>query len=314
MKIIAEFCQNHNGDKRILEEMIAIVNEIGVSHAKIQNIYADNLTYRPQFENGIEINGEVLSIKRPYEQEYNRLKKLELNNDLVNLFVEKCEEVIPMTTCFFRSDIQNIINQGFKSVKVASYDCGSHSMINELKGNFNEIIISTGASFDDEIIKTAKILNGSNFTFLHAITKYPTELKDMHLNRMNFLSSFTNNFGFSDHTNSIINGNLSSMVAIYIGAKCIERHFTILPKDNTRDGKVSVNPEELIELLNFSKLNKEQQLEIILSKSNNWKILLGDMKRTLSKEELLNRDYYRGRFASIRNDNDKSHMVYNYES
>ena len=99
MKIIAEFCQNHNGDKKVLEEMIDIVNEIGISHAKIQNIYAKNLTFRPQFENGIEINGKVLAIKRPYEAEYERLKKLELNNDLINLFVEKC--VNPNDYMFF---------------------------------------------------------------------------------------------------------------------------------------------------------------------------------------------------------------------
>ena len=41
------------------------------------------------------------------------------------------------------------------------------------------------------------------------------------------------------------------------------------------------------------------------------KVALGKEKRKLSHEELLNRDYYRGRFASI---NSKGEYVYNWEN
>ena len=79
--IIAEFCQNHNGDKEILSKMVNAASECGATHAKIQSISSKNLTFRPEFEEGIEIDGICKSIKRPYLNEYERLRKLELSDD-----------------------------------------------------------------------------------------------------------------------------------------------------------------------------------------------------------------------------------------
>ena len=76
ISIIAEFCQNHNGNSAILSEMIDKAVEHGATHLKIQNIFANELTFRPKFESGIKINKKVHSIKRPYKDEYKRLKKL----------------------------------------------------------------------------------------------------------------------------------------------------------------------------------------------------------------------------------------------
>ena len=75
VKIIAEFCQNHNGDFTILEEMVRQASHNGATHAKIQTIFADNLTFRAEFEEELfDKNGKKISIKRPYYDEYQRLK------------------------------------------------------------------------------------------------------------------------------------------------------------------------------------------------------------------------------------------------
>ena len=67
MKLIAELCQNHNGDEDLLKKMIDEALEGGASHIKLQTIYSDDLTFRPEFENGLEKKGEVLCIKRPWD-------------------------------------------------------------------------------------------------------------------------------------------------------------------------------------------------------------------------------------------------------
>ena len=64
MKIIAELCQNHNGNQNILEKMIDEAVEGGATHVKLQTIYASDLTFRPEFETGLKVKGETLSIKR----------------------------------------------------------------------------------------------------------------------------------------------------------------------------------------------------------------------------------------------------------
>lgn len=318
-KIIAEFCQNHNGNYDILNRMIETASFNGATHGKIQNIYADNLTFRPQFEEGIIIDKKILSIKRPYKAEYDRLKKLELTIKDNEKFIQSCKEngLIPMTTCFARSDIKTLKNLGYDSIKVASYDCSSYPMVEELADNFNELVISTGATFNDEIKTTANILKVKNkkFTFLHATTIYPTPLNLVNLKRMNYLKKFTNSIGYSDHTNAEDTGVIATLIAIYFEANFIERHYTVLDRKETRDGKVSITSDQLKFISTFSKKDKEEQLQIIRDLYPNYEIMLGNDNNPLSAEELLNRDYYRGRFASNRVElTDKRFMIYNYEN
>ena len=50
------------------------------------------------------------------------------------------------------------------------------------------------------------------------------------------------------------------MAAIYFGAQYLERHITILDHGKTKDGLVSINPEDILEVKMFSELNKTEQL------------------------------------------------------
>ena len=47
------------------------------------------------------------------------------------------------------------------------------------------------------------------------------------------------------------------VTTIFQGIDMLEKHFTILDKEETRDGKVSVTPDELQELHKFSNYTKE---------------------------------------------------------
>ena len=49
-KIIAELCQNHNGDRNILDEMVSAAAENGASYAKIQSMHSSELTHRERFD------------------------------------------------------------------------------------------------------------------------------------------------------------------------------------------------------------------------------------------------------------------------
>ncbi len=315
MKIIAELCQNHKGKSSTLEKMIEEAALNGATHVKIQHIYSKNLSKRAIFENGYVKNGKILSIKRPYSQEYKRLKKLELSNNQIKSFINICKSnsVVPLTTCFTRQDIHQIQKLGFKEIKVASYDCASYQMLRELKNNFNHIYLSTGATYNAEIKEAARILK-KNFTLLHCVTQYPNQLNNLNLSRMKFLNKYSNEVGYSDHTNPEVDRLLASMSAIYFGAKVLERHFTILSKNATKDGIVSVNSLQLQKIKTFSKKNRADQLKIL--KQLNFKSgkLLGKSNPMLTSEELKNREYYRGRFVSKINDARGKLDIYNWET
>ena len=309
-KIIAELCQNHNGDVNILKDMIWRAADSGASHVKIQTIFSEDLTFRERFEEGVTSNGIIKSIKRPYSPEFERLSKLDLGFDTHALFIDECSSagVIPLTTVFNRSRLNSIIELGFKEIKIASYDCASFPLINDLKNKFNHIYVSTGATHDSEIETTADILRDQNFSFLHCVTIYPTPVDKLNLNRIDYLRQFTDSVGFSDHTRPSQHGINPDIVALWKDADVIERHFTILDSSQTKDGPVSVNPEQLKNIVDYSKYNHDE-LSKLVKNIPDYDKMLGSKTHSLSEEELLNRDYYRGRFASKIN----GKTIYNWE-
>ncbi len=312
--VIAELCQNHKGDIKIVEEMVHAASEAGADIAKIQSIDSNDLTHRKKFDEGLTLNGEVRVIKRPYKDEYERLKLLDLNINHHVRFIEVCKKykIIPMTTIFSLGKINYVKKAEFNSIKLASYDCGSHFLIKEiLKKKFDKIVISSGASYDTEIEKTCELMRyHQDFSLLHCVTIYPTPLEEAHLNRIKYLKTLTKNVGISDHSDPEKTGYKLCIGAVNLGATIIEKHFTILKKDQTRDGPVSVNQKQLRELIALVNIDKEDQNKYIEKNVPEFEKMLGKEKRSLSKVEMLNRDYYRGRFASKDN---KGNIVYNWE-
>jgi len=319
-KIIAELCQNHNGNLDVIKNMIKAAAEAGADYIKIQSMLSDDLSYRERFEKGvINKNGEIIANKRPYKDEYERLKSLDLDNNAHYMFIEECvnHNVIPLTTVFTRTRIPFLASLPWpeKTIKISSFDCRSLPLLKDLiDAGFEKLFISTGTLFNDEIEKTSKFLiaQGVEFTFLHCISVYPTPLHEGHLNRINYLRKFSDNVGFSDHSQYEKDGLKLSTASLTYNIDLIERHFTILPKNQTKDGIVSLNKEQLLELVLLSKKNLK---DVDLFKNNivtpdEYYQIAGLEKRELSSVEMLNRDYYQGRFVNKMPDGS---YIYNWE-
>ena len=294
-KFIAELCQNHLGSFKNVKKMATECAKNGADVVKLQYILSKDLSYRPIFENGLKKKNKVISIKRPYLKEFHRLKKLELKDKDLKKFIHHCKtlKVEPAITCFTTKDVTKLSNLGFKTIKIASYDCASFHLLREIKKNFSNIILSTGATYDDEIKKACKILKDKNLSLLHCVTIYPTPLNQIHLSRLKFLKSLTKTVGFSDHSYSRdVNKNLASLLSIYYGAKIVERHVSMFGKTDTRDGPVSIYPNDIKILKDFSKKNKKDQKKYLIKNYKiNFKNIEGNFSRKLSHVELLNRDY-----------------------
>lgn len=299
--LIAECCQNHNGDQEILKRMIHAAAENGADYAKIQAIRSKDLAYRVRFEEGETLaDGTVNVIKRPYQPELDRLSILDLSLDQELWFVEECRKagVLPLTTVFTRTAIDEVRDMGYPAIKIASYDCASYPLLRDVKAVWDKIFVSTGATYDEEIKRAVAILEGTDFELLHCVTIYPTPLEELHLNRIKYLQQYTPKIGYSDHSKPATTGLWATKIALAMGATCVERHYTVLGPTETKDGPVSITPAMLAELRHFADLSKEEQWEIIKHEFPEWEVTLGDANRPLSHTELLNRDYYRGRFAN----------------
>ena len=314
VEVIAEFCQNHNGDRSVLEEMVYAAAEAGATFAKIQSMKADELTHRPRFDEGVtDQQGVVTTIKRPYDAEYRRLKPLDLEDDDHYRFIEWCGKagIKPLTTVFSRSRVPFVASLGLEAVKVASFDCSSYALLRDLIGHrVPRLILSTGVTFDSEIEEAVRVVQGAELALLHCVSIYPTPLAEANLRRMDYLRRLCPVVGISDHSNPEKDGVKLTAAAVLCGAQMVERHFTILPKDQTRDGPVSVNPVQLRELVRVSQLKTDELQSFVRAHVPEFEQMLGSETRALSHTEMLNRDYYRGRFASSRPGRE---WIYNWE-
>lgn len=322
-KIIAEVCQNHNGSRETLEAMIKAAAENGADMVKMQSIWSADVTKRERFEEGtVDAEGKQTAIKRPYAVEAERLSHLDLSLPDHQFFIDTCVKynVTPLTAIFARHRIKDVAALSWpeKLVKVPSYDCASWPLLRELAQYFDTFIISTGATYDHEIEKTAALMKelGKEFSFLHCVTSYPNTLEMCNLSRMEWLKQFTPTVGWSDHTKIEGNDIIAAKTAIMLGASHVERHFTVLAPSETKDGPVSMTPELLKELSDFRTLSTEEQKVQIAAKRPDWEIMLGEPTRAMTDVELLNRDYYRGRFASPIKDQkgpEEDQWIYNWE-
>jgi sialic acid synthase SpsE len=314
VNIIAEFCQNHNGDVGVLNRMILEAKESGASHAKIQGLYSSELTNRPEFEPENQKEGSLL---RPYQAEFDRLAELDLTLESESNFVEACKQagIIPMTTVFTHLGLDRALKAGFRNFKIASYDCASRALISRILPHADELVISTGATMWNEIEMTSKLVSQekkphTKIAFLHARTIYPTPLDKMNISRMLFLRYLGWETGLSDHSRPEVDGLISSKLAIHLGASYVERHFTVLARTETRDGPVSITPLELQELIEFSKKDSQVRYSELSSINDLARISFGESELEIDPTEAINAKYYRGRVASWQG----SKQVYSWES
>ena len=315
-KIIAELCQNHNGDTKMLGEMVAAASESGADIVKIQSMRSKDLTFRERFENGLVEGGKVKIIKRPYKAELERLSKLDLDFDAHAKFFELCDKykVTPMTTIFSFNNIEFL--KQFKNlnyIKIASFDCNSHALIKKVCKEFKnkKIIVSTGTAYDREIDATNNMLlkESIDYALLHCISIYPTPIYYANLNRIDFLRKKSKVVGLSDHSDPEKDKNIIPAAGFLKRIDYIEKHFSVLDKNQTKDGPVSASPEQLKEISKLSSM-KEEDLRLYLKDMGvSIEKIFGSELRELTDAELLNRDYYQGRFAY----KDNNHTWFNWD-
>ncbi len=213
---------------------------------------------------------------------------LELSKIDEEFFISKCKEygVESMTTIFVPQHAPRFNDLGYDNIKLSGYSIPAFDYGKKLKNfKFKRLFFSTSSLTLQEIKQTVTNLNtmGIEYHMLQCTCIYPTPLNKLNLQNITYFKEDLGikNVGLSDHTNPHEDDLLSSKLAIFQGIDVLERHFTILKIDETRDGKVSVTPSMMSEIKRFSRLSKEDQYQE-LNKFN--------------KQQIFNHEYYRGRF------------------
>ena len=138
---------------------------------------------------------------------------------------------------------------GVDSWKIGSGDILDFVMLDYIRDSGKPVIISSGMSSLEELKKAYNYLREriEDITILHCVSQYPCPLECLNLLTITFLQDeFPGaKIGFSDHSTGIE----GSLMAVYLGAEVIEKHFTMSRDAWGPDHKVSLQPEEMFRLV-----------------------------------------------------------------
>jgi N,N'-diacetyllegionaminate synthase len=263
--LIAEAGVNHNGSLKIAEQLIKKAKKSGADIIKFQTYKSEKLTIKkaPRFWNW---KGEVKKKGSQYDS-YKRLDSFE-EKEYVKL-KKLCDKykIEFMSTPFDFDAVVMLKKIGVKGFKIASCDITNFPLLKVIAKTNLPIILSTGGSNIKEVAESVKFIekNGNNkICILHCTLCYPTKIGDANLHSITYLKKkFPNKIiGLSDHTLGVI----APVMSIVLGARVVEKHFTINKKlKKSADHWLSVDPRELEEirkkgdmaLLSLGRENKE---------------------------------------------------------
>lgn len=244
--IIAEAGVNHGGHLKRAKELIKKAADSGADAIKFQTYKAEKLVTKkaPRFW---DWNGE----EKPEGTQYDSYSRDEhqLNKDLYPKIIEYCKEndIIFMSTPFDEDSADFLDELGMKSYKIASCDLTNLPFLKHIAKKQKPLLLSTGASNISEIKEALNIIystGNKDVVLMHCTLCYPTKNGDVNLRMMQqMIKEFSDvPVGISDHSLGVI----VPLAAVALGAKVIEKHFTI---DKTllksADHWLSIDPAEL---------------------------------------------------------------------
>jgi len=266
--IIAEIGNNHNGD---IDRAITMIDEaisIGVDCVKFQmRNMASVYRKRSLAKDGEDLGTEYI---------LDLLKLFELSKFEHAKVAEYCSDkgILYMCTPWDSDSIEILEGFNVPAYKVASADLTNLPLIKKLMLTQKPIILSTGMSSREEVQITTNFLNSHNaeFALLHCNSTYPAPFHDINLNWLQKLKDIHPLVGYSGHER----GTAVSLAAVALGAKIIERHFTLDRNMEGPDHAASLEKEEFKTLVTGIR-----EIEEALGEKNN---------RVLSQGEMINRE------------------------
>lgn len=243
--IIAEAGVNHNGKLELAEELVDVAKEAGVDAVKFQTFTSKNLVTR---------SADMAEYQKKNigktESQFHMLKKLELPfSDFIELKKHCDEKGIMFLSTPHTDDAIDFLEPLVPAYKIASGDLTNIPFLENIAKKRKPIILSTGMGTLNEIkeaVDAIKKKGNKNIILLHCTTNYPCPLEQANLRAIQTLQkAFPYPIGYSDHTE----GMLIPVMATTLGARVIEKHFTLSKSLAGPDHKASLEPRELKEMV-----------------------------------------------------------------
>ncbi len=262
--IIAEAGVNHECNMQKAFKLIKNAKDGGADAIKFQTYKADELASK--------FSPAYWDLKKEKTKNQNELFKKydKFDENHYKILKKYCDKIkIEFLSTPFDFNSARFLSKLVKCYKISSSDITNKPFIKYLCKFKKPIILSTGASNMDEIRRAVKWIEEEKIkvAILHCVLNYPTDDVNANLNMIvSLIKSFPKNIiGYSDHT--LPKDMFNLVAATTLGAKIIEKHFTLDKKLKGNDHYHSMDKKDLIKISKDLKRLKKVLGEVIEKKA-----------------------------------------------
>lgn len=237
---IAEIGINHNGSIKNAEKLIIECKKAGADAVKfqkrtIEKVYSPDELMKPRESVFGKTNGDLKRGLEFSKEDYQKIDKV-------------CKEldIIWFASCWDAESVDFMEDMNVPCYKIASASLTDKNLLEYTRKTNKPLILSTGMSTEDEIEKAVKIIGEDKSIILHCTSSYPCSIDELNLSYIFKLKErYKCPIGYSGHEV----GLSTTLAAVAMGAKVVERHVTLDRSLWGSDQSASIEPVGLNKLI-----------------------------------------------------------------
>lgn len=240
--IIADIGANFDGNLGKAKKLALAAKEAGADAAKFQTFKSEKIVSRKGFAS-MKLQGVHGTWNKPVDEVF---REVELPRQWHKDLRDYCSRIgISFSSSPYDFEAVDLLDQlDVDFIKIGSGDITWLEMLEYIAKKGRPMVLATGASTFAEVDEAVNVIqsNGNNkLCLLQCITNYPSRINSANLNVLKTYQSVFNIItGYSDHSP----GDVVVLGAVAMGAKVIEKHFTLDKNDKGPDHPHSMNPDE----------------------------------------------------------------------
>lgn len=245
--VIADIGANFDGSLEKAKRLALAAKQAGADVVKIQSFLAEKIVSGKGFSS-MKLKGVHGSWGRPVDEVF---REAEFKREWHKEFFAYGREIgIMATSAPYDFAAVDLMEQcGVDFYKIGSGDITWPEILKYIAEKNKPIILSTGASTLAEVNEAVEVIKSTgnkDLVLLQCITNYPSKIASANLNVLKtYQQVFGCIVGYSDHSP----GDLVVLAAVALGAKVIEKHFTLNKKDAGPDHPHSMEPAEFVKMI-----------------------------------------------------------------
>ncbi len=242
--LIAEIGLNHNGDYDLAVRSIKAAAASGADAVKFQNFITEDFLTDRTITHTYRQGGKEIT-----EPLYDICKRSEFKREWIAPLKALCDDlgVVFLSTPTSKRGVDDLVDNGVEFLKNGSDYLTHLPLLRYMSATGAWVVVSTGLAYVEDIDAAVEALaaHSERVILLHCVSNYPTNPENVNLRRMLSLKErYGLPVGFSDHTE----GWEAAVQAVTMGAKVVEKHFTLDRSLPGPDHWFSSDPTEFVEL------------------------------------------------------------------